>query len=299
MKTTWHKGIITWREQDCLCVSVPFTWLLPQARAFALSHPTDRVVAGGPAVRLMPDYVREWAEIETIEPLTPPLRRANQQASRTTFGCPNRCKFCGVRIIEGEYRELADFEAAPILCDSNFLACSDAHFNRVVDRLKQANYEQVDFNQGLDASLLTQWRANRLAELPLRPRFAWDTAADEIIVMGAVERMEIAGVRCRSSDITNTASAPAHIYVLVGWRETPDEAMYRMEALRSAKLCGVAMRYQPLNALKRNAYCPTQWSERELRDFCRYWNRLRWFNGFTFEQYREGVPREGQARLFA
>lgn len=291
MKTTWHKGIITWREQDCLCMSVPFTWLLPQARAFALSHPVDRVVAGGPAVRLMPDYVREWAEIETVEPLTPPLRRANPQASRTTFGCPNRCKFCGVRTIEGEYRELADFEPAPILCDSNFLACSDAHFNRVIDRLKQADFEQVDFNQALDARLLTQARANRLAEVPLKPRLAWDNTGDEDALFAAIGRLERAGIATKNGRLV--------VFCLVNFGETPDEAHYRLQTLKDFGYTGFAMRYQPLDTLRRNTYLHPNWDAQLLTDFCRYWNRQAWLGGITFEQYREGIPREGQARLFA
>jgi len=306
LKTPWHRGLVTWHEQGCFCISAPFTWLLPKARELALLHsstlslPRDRVVVGGPAVRLMPEYVQEWAEIETIKPLSPPLRRANHQASRTTFGCPNRCAFCGVHTIEGEYRELTDFTPAPILCDSNFLACSDEHFNYTIDRMKTAAFDGVDFNQGLDAALLTTTRASRLAELHLKPRFAWDTAADEGPVMAAVELLERVGMKCRAPSSKSSSTAPVRVYVLVGWKDTPDEAMYRLETLRNARLSGVAMRYQPLDTLKRNKYCPAQWDSAELADFCRYWNRQRWFGGFTFEQYRQhrhSKEQTGQTKL--
>lgn len=292
----WRKGVMTWREQGALCISVPFTWLLGEARGICYQHPNERIVAGGPAVRLISDYLADVAEIETLVP-SDPLRRANPDASRTTLGCPNSCAFCGVWRIEGEYRELRDWRPAPILCDSNFLACSDAHFNRVIDTLKQAHFAEVDFNQGLDANLLTKRRAERLAELPIRPRFAWDTAADEAPVMAAIERLEAAGVPCRSSNLTNTASAPAHIYCLIGWRESPEEALYRMETLRAQRLCGVAMRYQPLDALRKNAFCPPQWDPRELLRFTKFWNRQRWLGGLSYEEFCAGEKPAHQPTL--
>lgn len=294
---TWAKGVVTWHEQDALCISVPFTWLLKEARGIAYNHPNERVVVGGPAVRLMPDYLADVAEVETLVP-DEPLRRANPDASRTTFGCPNSCAFCGVKRIEGDYRELRDWRPAPILCDSNFLACSDAHFDRVIDALKRCDFPEVDFNQGLDANLLTKRRAEKLAELNIRPRFAWDTNADEGPVMRAVERLEQAGVKCRSSSPENNSTARVRVYCLVGWRETPEEATVRLETLRNARLGAVAMRYQPLDALKRNAFCPPQWDRRELAGFCRFWNKQRWFGGMTFEQYRAGQHEEAQEVLW-
>ena len=292
----WRKGIVTWREQGALCISVPFTWLLSEARGICYRHPNERIVAGGPAVRLMPDYLADVAEIETLVP-SDPLRRANPDASRTTFGCPNSCAFCGVRRIEHEFREIADFTPAPVMCDSNLLACSDRHLRRVVNRLKTADFDQVDFNQGLDARLLTKERARLLAELPLRPRFAWDAADDEGPVMAAIGSLEAAGVPCRSSNLTNTASAPAHIYCLVGWRETPEEALYRMETLRAQRLCGVAMRYQPLDALTKNAFCPPQWNPRDLLRFTKFWNRQRWLGGLSYEEFCAGEPPAHQPTL--
>lgn len=285
----WAKSIVTWYEDGRLCVSVPFTWLLPKARDFCLQHAGERLVVGGPAVRLMEDELADVAEIETFVPADP-LLRANPLASRTSFGCPNACGFCGVRRIEGEHRELGSWRPAPILCDSNFLACSDHHFDRVVDRLKQADFKFVDFNQGLDAALLTKRRADRLAELRgLKPRFAWDTAKDEDDVLRAVELMEAAGMRMRASSPKACASAPCSVYCLVGWRETPAEATYRLETLREQGLAPFAMRYQPLDTLKKNSYCPPQWDPRLLADFVRYWNCQRWLGGVTFDQYREGV----------
>lgn len=52
----WAKDVTSWRLGHTLYLSVPFTWLLPQARKLALAHRRKGpVLAGGPAVRLLPD----------------------------------------------------------------------------------------------------------------------------------------------------------------------------------------------------------------------------------------------------
>jgi len=268
-----------WQEQGAMCLSVPFTWLLHEARGICLAHPTKRIVVGGPAIRLMPKYLADLpnVEMETIQPSKPPLQRANPDASRTTLGCPNRCPFCGVNTIEGPYRELKDWPPLPLLCDSNFLACSDTHFDYTIDRLKQAKLRYVDFNQALWAKGLTKHRAGRLAELPIRPRFAWDRPEEEDDVFRAIELMVKAGI---------PKSRHMAVLCLVGYNETPQDALYRMETLKSRGLLGFAMRYQPLDTLKINEYCPPQWDPQELKDFCRYWNRQSWLGGITYEEYR-------------
>jgi len=267
---------MTWREQGWLCVSVPFTWLLKEARGVCLSHPTERVVVGGPAVRLMPEFLADVAEVETMAPDNP-LCRANPEASRTTLGCPNACPFCGVRTIEGPFRELPDWRPAPVLCDSNFLASSDAHFDRTIERLKRADFREVDFNQGLEAKRLTKRRAARLAELNIRPRFAWDRPEEAAAVFDALSKMERAGV---------PRSRFHAVLCLIGFRETPEDAMYRLQTLKDRGFLGFAMRYQPLDALKKNGYIAPGWSERLLRDFCRYWNRQAWLPDMAFREYQ-------------
>jgi hypothetical protein len=296
---TWAKSFMHWRDENYLYVSVPFTWELPNARAFCLSHPTDRIIVGGPAVSLMPDYVVKWAQPHvgpTKQFKTPPLLRADAQATRTTLGCPKSCSFCGVNTIEGEYRELDEWEPRPIVCDSNLMAASDAHFERVIDRLKILGDVQIDFNQGLDAALMTRRRAARLAELDFRPRLAWDRAQDEKAVFKAIEIMENAGIRCRSGSTRNTAGANCCVYCLVGFDETFEEAHYRLSSLREHRIGAVAMRYQPLDALEKNSYWPKQWDPQLLLDFVRYWNRQKYFGGLTFQEFRAGEST--QDRLF-
>jgi len=82
-----------------LYVSVPFTWLLPEARRIAAAH-SGPVYAGGPAVDLMPDVLADVATLDEPCPV-PPLAMHNPLATFTTRGCPNHCRFCPVTDIFG------------------------------------------------------------------------------------------------------------------------------------------------------------------------------------------------------
>jgi len=63
----WKSGILTWDDGHTLCISVIFTWWLPQARKYAEAMRHRRVRIGGPAVDLMPQYLEGCgAEIGAI-----------------------------------------------------------------------------------------------------------------------------------------------------------------------------------------------------------------------------------------
>ena len=100
--------------------------------------------------------------------------------------------------------------------------------------------------QGLDARLLTDHHARRLAELDIhRVRLAWDHTRDEQAIHDAIQRLRRAG-------ITKHAIG---VYVLVGFDDTPDDAIYRCDTLK--RKWGIdprPMRYQPLDTIKKNSY---------------------------------------------
>jgi hypothetical protein len=87
----WRKGIARWTCGRTLYLSVPFTWLLDDARRLAEAH-SGKVVAGGPAVKLMG---APWASETPDECPFDVLAMHNPCATFTTRGCPNRCGFFG------------------------------------------------------------------------------------------------------------------------------------------------------------------------------------------------------------
>ncbi|MDD5510624.1 MAG: hypothetical protein PHI12_07440 [Dehalococcoidales bacterium] len=275
---SWNKSIIHWREEDNVYVSVAFTWHLPLAHKLCQwnTQAGFRVLAGGPAVELMPHYLADVAEVGgNMYPL--PLSRHNPDATFTTRGCIRRCTFCAVPKIEGDFRELNDWIPAPIVCDNNLLASSQKHFDTVIDRLKV--FKGVDFNQGLDARLLNAHHIERLQELRLPIlRFAWDDTSNESVIMDAIARILAAGFPKRR----------VHCYALFGYNDTSEDALYRADKIKEKGIRPFMMRYQPLNALKKDQFdtnCMGNWTEKEMSRFTRYWCRQNWFSKIPYKEF--------------
>jgi hypothetical protein len=272
----WSKKFLEWTDDSAMYafLSVVFTWDLPKAyqRAVWLRQLGYEVFAGGPAVDLMPEYLGdvttrgEWYDDV--------IAKHNPQATFTSRGCIRRCPFCAVWRTEGELRELDDWPVLPIVCDNNILACSRAHFDKVIDRLKPLS--GIDFNQGLDARLLTPYHAGRLAELDCMVRLAFDSVWYESSFMAAYNMLRRAGIPKRR----------IRVYVLVGFEDTPDDALYRLRTVSGLGSDPNPMRYNPLDTLQRDSYVGPNWTNSELTRFVRYWANLRYFRAVPFEVFR-------------
>jgi len=273
-KSGWNGGIVTWTEGKFAYISVAFSWHLMTAyqHAIWLKHEGYKVYAGGPAVDLQPTFLQRVAILGAHVNALP---HHNPNATRTSYGCIRSCPFCIVPVTEGPLVELHDWTPRPIVCDNNLLACSKKHFDRVIDRLKPV--QKVDFNQGLDARLLTPRHADRLAELDTRYiRLAWDNTRDEKRILKAFETLRQAGFPAR------------HIcfYLLIGYDDTPQDALYRLRTVQNLKCRLFPMRYQPLDAPKRNCYVHPNWTDYQLKRYTSYWSNQKYLGSIPFEEYR-------------
>lgn len=268
----WRKGIASWKCGDTLYLSVPFTWLTEEAEKIASLH-RGPVMIGGPGT-MKP----------TECPGFSPLLFHNPAATFTTRGCPNRCQFCAVPILEPEFKEIPDFRPAPVICDNNLLAASRKHLERVVDREKV--FRLVDFNQGLEARKFTPEVADLLGQLRCRVRFSFDWIEAEAEVKRAVDL-------CRERTTKDIG-----IYVLIGFNDTPEEARYKLETVRSWGIRPNPMRYQPLDAVKKNAYVAPGWTELELARMVDYYSLLRWYEHIPYEDFKYRPREEDQGILF-
>lgn len=274
--TVWFgNGMQEWREDRTAYLSVAFTWMLPAAhqRAVWLKQLGYRVRAGGPAVDLNPHYLADLAQVGGHAHALP---LHNPEATFTSRGCIRRCAFCAVPRIEGDLVELDEWDVKPIVCDNNLLACSRAHFDRVIDRLK--GVPGVDFNQGLDARLLTPYHADRIAELDLyKVRLAWDHVNLETQVYDAIQTLRQAGI----------GKKQIRVYVLIGFDDTPDDAEYRCHKLKFE--WGIdpnPQRFQPLDTLQKNSYVHPNWTNSQLNRLMQYYYHTRWTGAIPYEEYR-------------
>lgn len=273
---SWSGGLAEWIEGDTAHISSVFSWNLQKTymRCVFYKSAGYKVRVGGQNVAMNPKMFEEFDTHGEVDA----LKHHNPNAVFTSRGCIRHCSFCLVPKLEGALRELDDWEVKPIICDNNLLACSQAHFDSVINRLLDARLTGIDFNQGLDARILTDHHANRLAELPKDTiiRLAWDHIDTERLYLSAFGKLIDSGVK-RSQIRT---------YVLIGHKDTPEDALYRLQKIRDLGALPNPMRYQPLDAQKRNSYVGEHWTNELLTRYMRYWSNLRIMGGFSFDEYK-------------
>jgi len=139
----------------------------------------------------------------------------------------------------------------------------------------------IDFNQGLDARLLTDYHVDRIRELDIEcVRFAWDNMASEDAVHDAIFRCLDAGI----------PAGKIRCYVLVVLDDDPLDARCRCETLKAAGVWANVQRYQPLDAVTFNSHVSENWTERELQKFCYFWNRQAWLGGVDYSDFVYPIP---------
>ncbi len=273
---SWSGGLAEWIEGDTAYVSSVFSWNLQKTymRCVFYKSAGYKVRVGGQNVAMNPKMFEEFDTHGEVDA----LKRHNLDAVFTSRGCIRHCSFCLVPKLEGALRELDDWEVKPIICDNNLLACSQAHFDRVIDRLLDARLTGIDFNQGLDARILTDYHAKRLAELPKDTiiRLAWDHIDTERLFLSTFDRLIDAGVKQNQ----------IRTYVLIGYKDTPKDALYRLQKIRDLGALPNPMRYQSLDAQKRNSYVGEHWTNELLTRYMRYWSNLKITGGFSFDEYK-------------
>ena len=146
-------------------------------------YDADEVIRGGTGYNIeskLPDEIDRIQPDYTIYPNVP-----NDTAyGFLTRGCPNKCRWCVVPRKEGHIRPYMDVDEIAIegrtklvLMDNNILAAGD-YAKEQVQKIIDRGY-RVDFNQALDARLVTDEWARLLAQVHWlehnRIRFGCDT----------------------------------------------------------------------------------------------------------------------------
>lgn len=197
-----------------------------------------------------------------------------------TRGCIRKCAFCAVPRLEGKtwgpaesITDLVDpRHKKVVLWDNNILAVPN--WRDIVDELRELDVE-VDFNQGLDARLITEEVAHELAKVKIRPiRMAYDIPSERKALERAVPALEAAGFNRRRMIV----------YTLYNFTDTPDDFWRRVVDLLSWGVVCYPMRYEPLNSLTKNRYVSPHWTGAQLEMVARA-RRVMGYGG-AFPPYR-------------
>ena len=220
-----------------------------------------------------------------------------------TRGCGMKCAFCAVQTLEPEYYPYisisetirrVDEQFGPkkdlLLMDNNVLR--SPRFDEIIDEIKELGFAKgatyinpktgkkvqrfVDFNQGLDAFLLTPHKAKRLGELAIRPaRIAFDHIEDSEAYKKAIRLCAENGITHMSNYLLYNGvdfTGKGHRY----HADTPEDLYERMhismdlqeELIASTghkvAIFSFPMRYIPLEDLKRG-FVGTHWNSKYLR----------------------------------
>lgn len=220
-----------------------------------------------------------------------------------TRGCGMKCEFCAVQTLEPTYipylsirdnveRINKEFGAKKdlLLMDNNVL--KSPCFNQIIDEIKDLGFAKgatyvnpktkkrvkryVDFNQGLDAKLMTPEKAKRLGELAIFPaRIAFDHIEDEDYYVKVITLCAENGIDFMSNYLLYNGddfSGKGKSY----HADNPEDLYNRMKislnlcetlsekCKRRISIFSFPMRYIPLDDLKRG-YVGKNWNVKYLR----------------------------------
>jgi hypothetical protein len=271
---------------DEIWITTVFTFDIPYSVGMVreAKNRCNVVRVGGVAASLLPKYFEDEGVIvhqglipdaEKFSPDYDLLGKVPEYSiSHTSRGCIRKCKFCMVPKLEPIFGERGGWVddihpgAKKILFfDNNWLAKDFSDLQADILKLRhlveEGRINSIDFNQGLDARLVTEEIADLLQGIPIRPvRFAFDGMHEDKHYQRAIRLMVERGFRDFMS------------YVLYNFMDKPSDFYYRLrvsvELTQELKVDvkSFPMRYQPiLDIDKQRQYIGKHWTLKKRRGF--------------------------------
>lgn len=166
-----------------------------------------------------------------------------------TRGCPRGCNFCHVAAKEGQrtikVADLSQFwrgQGNICLSDPNILACTEWEnlFSQLI-----ASGAKVEFNQGLDARLITPEKAELLARMNIKtPHFAMDTMEQMSTVARGLKLYRDACKRIKG----RWNWRDCKVFCLTNFNTTHEQDMMRIKAIQDCECQPYVMIYNKPSA---------------------------------------------------
>ena len=193
----------------------------------------------------------------------------------TTRGCIRRCPFCAVPQLEPEFipyiplkGQIDPSKKDLLLLDNNVLASPE--LPKIIAEIKELGFYKgakfngklryVDFNQGVDARLLTEDKMELLSQIAIFPlRIAFDDIRMKKLYIEKVRLAKKYGIKRLSN------------FILYNFYDTPEDFYERLrinielnEELGSS-IFSFPMRFIPLDAKRRGYVDNPHWTKKQLR----------------------------------
>jgi hypothetical protein len=261
------------RKPDRIYVTSLFTWAWKPVwecvRYYKIQFPKTEVWLGGIYASLLPDHAKMsgadkvqvgiYPAAEDCLPdydLVPDWDATILFASR---GCIRRCGFCSVPKIEGglkpkrTIKDLIDPRHKRIVLFDNDILGSP-NWPQIFDELAETGLP-VDFNQGLDARLITDEAAEKIAKLKMHAiRLAFDYSGIRKFVERAITTLEAHGVKRRK----------LIFYALYNYIDDPNDFFLRVRDLLKWGVVVYPMKFEPLTTLLKGTYVAPKWDRTRL-----------------------------------
>lgn len=259
---------------DRIYVTSLFTWswkpVWAAVRHYKTIFPNAHVSLGGIYASLLPqharlsgaDYVHEglWHDIDGQVPAYDLVPEWKASILFATRGCPRKCGFCSVPKLEGApVPALASIDSQlhpghkkVVFFDNNVLALPN--WRDIFEELAGLGIP-TDFNQGMDARLIDDERAELISRVNMPMiRMAFDYRGIRPWVERAIMKLREHGVRGRRMVF----------YVLHNYVDDPEDFFERVRDLLDWGAVVYPMRYEPLTTLRKGVYVSPRWTREQL-----------------------------------
>lgn len=214
--------------------------------------------------------------------------------AKITDGCIRKCGFCAVHRLEPEYVERPRWKEdilpttkSVVFSDNNYTARplekmrEDAEYFKWL--VKNTKNRTIDFNQAIDARLITEEMAEVLGSMPISPiRFSYDGPQESGVIQDAITRM------------ANNGKKQFLIYMLYNYTDSIPFAYTRIRELAEVGIkLGVSvsifpMRYQPLDTVDESRqYLGKKWTVQARKNFMTALNHYSVGGTFSFKTMDE------------
>ena len=262
-------------EPDIIYITSLFTYAWEPVHEvvgfYSTNYRRARVIVGGIYASLCSEHIKQTFgdSIEIYEGLVPEVEELLPDYSLvpewkasilfSSRGCIRKCPFCSVPQLEPEFEAKKSVKhliypghKKVILWDNNILA--SPYWRNIFNELEESGLE-VDFNQGLDARLLTEETALRLKRLRIPiVRLAYDSKGIKRSLKKSISLLMDVGISGRR----------IVVYCLYGYLDTPEDFLERIRDLITWGVVAYPMRYQPLEPCNKDSYISPNWTSEQL-----------------------------------